>query len=111
MSNTDQTRIPVVFGGAPEPGDILLLADGVPAPHGWPWTSVEPAPHWPGCACCPPRNQAARALSRLFLARARGQVSFFRRVRVQMNEDGLEIVRQALEHDVMAAARFRLVSR
>ncbi|MDE2573876.1 MAG: hypothetical protein KGL55_01045, partial [Rhodospirillales bacterium] len=59
-----------------------------------------------GCACCLPRHGAAAALGALFLARARGEVPFFRRVLAVVRDAAA--VRAALAGDVVTAARFRL---
>ncbi|MDE8347216.1 MAG: hypothetical protein POH28_13745, partial [Acidocella sp.] len=58
-------------------------------------------------ACCAPRGAAAEALSRLFLARARGEVALFSRVVVMASAAGVALVRAALAHDAVTRARFR----
>ncbi len=71
--------------------------------------SVAEAPHPAGCACCLPRSEAAAALGRLFLARARGDVAFFRRVvAVTMTPQGEAAVRAAVAEDPLISGRFRL---
>lgn len=68
------------------------------------------AAHRIGCVCCIPRGPAAEALSRLFLARARGEVAFFRGVAVLAEtEAGAAAIRAVLSGDVTVAARFRAV--
>ena len=61
------------------------------------------------CACCVPRGPVADALSRLFLARARGEVAFFRSV-VACPDDaaGAAAIRAALATDPVLRGRFRL---
>lgn len=90
-------RIGVVFGRASErqEGD-LVLSEGL--------AGVD---HLAGCACCMSRTAAADALSRLFLRRVRGEVAFFRRVLVDMDEAGKDAVRTALQSDPVVSARFR----
>jgi hypothetical protein len=91
------------------PDDALLIEGEAPAPPGRAVARFAAGPrpwHAPGCACCVPRAAAAAALGRLFLARARGEVAFFRRVVAVVNDPAA--VRAALAEDVLAAARFRL---
>ncbi len=120
-------RIPVLRGAAAclRPGDAVLLPPGASAPPGHPAAHLALRPaHVLGCACCPPRGEAARMLGRLFLARARGEVAFFGRVLLlpPSGEDAgvtasgtawadaawAEVAR-AVTHDVLAAARYRLL--
>ena len=106
-------RIPVLIGG-PDPGDsaTALLVEGEPPTS--PGRAVAGfvlarSPHLPGCLCCAPRTPAARALARLFLARARGDAPPFARVLALPQTDaGAAAIRDALAADVLAAARFRL---
>ncbi len=90
-------RVAVVFGSASErqEGDVVLSVGLVGAGH--------PG----GCACCISRTAAADALGHLFLQRARGDVAFFRRVLVDTDEVGEEVVRAALQSDPVVSARFR----
>ena len=60
------------------------------------------------CACCAPRHQIAQALAKLFFARARGEVAFFRQV-VVIGADETAI-RAAVADDVVTAARYRIAS-
>jgi hypothetical protein len=109
-------RIPVVFAGIAEatPSDALLLEDDMPSPHPISAATVarfrpslpSAAGHVPGCLCCVPRQPAAEALGRLFLARVRGDVKFFDRVVACVRDP--DLVRAALAQDQMASARFRL---
>lgn len=88
-------RIEVVFGpaGLAGPGDTVLAAP------------VESGFHVPGCACCVGRGALAAALGRLFIARARGEVAFFRRVVVTGADAAAHA---ALAADSLVAARFRI---
>ena len=85
-------RIPVVFGVAAGEGDVAYIPSGS-------------APHPAGCACCVARSDDAVALDRLFLARVRGDVSWFRRVAVAIEDPAL---RAALATDPVLSARFRV---
>lgn len=90
-------RIGIVFGRASERQESdVVLSGGLSGPA-----------HLAGCACCTSRTAAADALGRLFLQRARGEVAFFRRVLVDMDEVGKEAVRAALQSDPVVSARFR----
>ena len=86
-------RIPVVMGGLAEvgPEDALLSGEAVQ--------------HRLGCACCVGRDGVGQALGRLFQARARGEVAWFRRVVVV--GVAATAVAQALADDPLAAAWFR----
>lgn len=102
-------RIPVSFGGAVAPDDAVLIEGDAPAPPAaWVERFHLPANplHGVGCACCAPRGPAAEALSRLFLARARGASRFFPRLVVIASERGIEAVRVALVADPVTAAHF-----
>jgi G3E family GTPase len=102
-------RIPVLFAAAAAAGpddallvagdapDVLVAADG-PGATG----------HAAGCTCCTPRGAVAAALSRLFLARARGETPFFRRVVVAAGPEAETLVRAALDRDAFLAGRYRL---
>jgi hypothetical protein len=93
-------RIQVVFAEAASagPDDALLVADDAPERPG----------HAAGCTCCAPRGAVAEALSRLFLARARGEAPFFRRVVVAAGPEAETRVRAALDRDAFLAGRYRL---
>ena len=104
-------RVPVVFGdiATAGPDDGLLIEGDTPAPPGRAVARFTPGPlrwHARGCACCAPRTAAAAAHGRLYLARARGEVPFFRRIVAVVNNPAA--VRAALSGDVLAAGRFRL---
>ncbi len=103
-------RIAVVLGGAAGEGDAVLLeGDGVLPEGAAARFTVEAGGHAIGCACCVPRSDAGRALGRLFLARARGEVAAFGRVvAVTTSEAGRAAVVAAVAGDVVAAARFRM---
>ncbi len=105
-------RIPVVFAADLSevgPDDALLLEGDVPAPKGAAFARfVVGGEHAPSCACCTGRSGAARALSELFLARARGQGVFFKRVCVvSPSAEGRDGVVAALSGDVLAAGWFK----
>ncbi|MGI3778768.1 MAG: hypothetical protein ACRYGC_15875 [Janthinobacterium lividum] len=103
-------RIPVVIGGAAGEGDAVLVeGDGaLPAGAAARFT-LAAGGHAIGCACCVPRSDAGRALGRLFLARARGEVAAFARVVVvAASEEGRAAVEAAVGGDVVASARFRM---
>ncbi|MBC7636252.1 MAG: hypothetical protein H7251_11685 [Acetobacteraceae bacterium] len=63
--------------------------------------------HVIGCRCCAGRAAPAQALTAMFLARARGEGTFFRRVIAVVHDVGL--VRGLLEDDVVVRARFQVV--
>jgi len=98
-------RIPVLLAGAGIAGaGAAVLPAGAAARF-----TVEAGVHAVGCACCVPRSDAARALARLFLARARGEVALFRRViAVTASPAGRAAVTAAVTGDVLASARFRM---
>jgi hypothetical protein len=114
MMESVDDRVPVRFGSADAAGqDEALLVEGdaaVPARHAV--ARFTPSPgrisHPVGCACCTPRGPVAETLSRLFLARARGEVAFFRSVVVVATPAGEAVVRAALAEDQVSAGRFRL---
>ena len=88
------SRIPIVFGSEAGADDVALRRVG------------QTPGHVPGCACCRPRSGIATELGRLFMARARGEVAFFRRVVADQTD--APAVRAALAGDVVVRARFRL---
>jgi hypothetical protein len=113
MTDVADARVPVVFAAAELAGaeDALLLDAGQDA--GGAAGVVMRLPraaigHRIGCACCVPRGAAAEALGRLFLARARGEVGFFRRVVVCVADAAS--VREAVLGDRLVAGRYRLDS-
>jgi hypothetical protein len=102
--------LPLIFADATEAhlDDALLLEGKGLAQPGRDYFSVTEG-HVIGCACCAPRNGAGMALSRLLLARARGQGVFFRRVvAVTKSEAGRAAVLHALANDPLASACFML---
>ena len=104
-------RVPVVFADAAAAGpeDALLIEGDAPAPAGRALARFAAGPlrwHAAGCACCVPRAAVAAALGRLYVARARGEVGYFRRV-VAVVQDA-DAIRAALAEDRLAAGRFRL---
>jgi len=99
MTAPADPRIPV-FTGDPAlagPDDAVVRESGGEAP----W-------HGAGCACCAPRPALARALARLFLARARGEAPLFRRV-IVAGEAAAVVA--AIAADPVSAARFRYAGR
>ena len=106
-------RVPVRFGVAGEagPGDALLIEGEAPGdrPAIARFTVPVRVPTHPfGCVCCAPRGPVAEALGRLFLARARGELPWFRCVvAVTHSAAGADAVRAALTADVVTTARFR----
>jgi len=102
-------RIPVLLG----PGDLreaAVLVEGTPVLDGAAGVRFDLGySHAPGCACCRPRGPVADALSSLFTGRARGELPFFRVVRVLgLSEAGRDAVLDTLANDPVASARFRL---
>lgn len=111
-TRTDDDRIPVLLAPAKAAGvgdAVLLEGDGaLPAGAAARFT-VQTGMHAMGCACCVPRSDAARALGRLFLARARGEVAPFGRVIAATSSPaGRAAVIAAVAGDVLASARFRM---
>ena len=107
-------RMPVRFDNAMAAApEVALLVEGdavVPDGHAVARFRLASglSGHPPGCTCCAPRGPVAEALGRLFLARARGEVAFFRSVVVVATPAGEAAVRAALAEDQVAAGRFRL---
>ncbi len=103
-------RVPVVFGSiAQAEADDALLLDGADqvVPTGHAVARLGPISlHAAGCLCCLPRGRIGEALGRLFQARGRGEVAFFRRV-LAVGCDRAAVER-ALAEDPLAAAWFRL---
>ena len=117
MLATPDMRIPVrFFPPATAGADSAWLIEGdAPAPGSGPVARFRlPTArigHPVGCACCAPRGPVAEALSRLFLARARGEVAFFRDVLALPHDAaGAAAIRAALAQDSLLAGRFRLVA-
>lgn len=99
--NDPGALVPVLLGVA---GDVGVGDVAVTLPR------PEVAGHLAGCQCCRPRSPLGRELARLFSARARGEVAFFRRVVVLaasgVTPTAAELARQ-IAADPVAAARFR----
>jgi hypothetical protein len=113
MTDVSDARVPVVFAAPAEAGaEDALLLEAEPGAACAAGVVVRlpsaAAGHRFGCACCVPRGAAAEALGRLFLARARGEVRFFRRVVVSVADVGA--VRAAILEDRLVAGRYRLDS-
>ncbi len=109
MSFSIDARVPVRFGVA-DPDAAVLIEAGLPDQPGCVVVRFElsaEAGHVAGCACCTPRGTVAEALRRLFLARARGEVAFFRSVSVFAGPETEALVRGVLRDDPMVAAWFR----
>ena len=107
-------RIPVRFGSFDEVTHYaaLLIEGRAAAPAGPPSARFEVramSGHPVGCACCVPRGPVAEALSRLYLARARGEAPFFAEVlAVTASSAGRRAVADALAADMLTKGRFRL---
>ncbi len=111
MKFTIDARVPVRFGVA-DPEAAALIEVGLPDQPACTIMRFEavvavPASHPAGCACCTPRGPMTEALRRLFLARAKGEVPFFRDVRVFASPAAEPALRAALRDDGMLAAWFR----
>jgi len=91
-------RVAVAFGTLSDVNDGDAVLEGI---------LLAQINHAVGCACCAPRTKAAEELTRLFLQRARGEMTFFRRVLVISDAAGEEAVRAALQADPLVSARFR----
>lgn len=111
---SDDGRIWIRFGtlADAEPGEALLIEGLEPARGPAVARFVVPARiggHPAGCSCCAPRGPAATALGTLFLARARGDLPWFRSVvAVTCSAAGSDAVRAALAEDLLTRARFRM---
>lgn len=117
MSWSLDARIPVTLAA---PGDAagaldaaMLVEAGLAAPEAAFTERFDPAAHGlgcadPGCVGCAPRAPAALALDRLFLARARGQAPFFRRVVVVSAPQRHAALAAMLREDAVVSARFRM---
>jgi hypothetical protein len=104
-------RIPLVFGQVEDAGPddaVLMEGDGPVSVAGAVVriAAAAVADHALDCACCLPRPPVAAALGGLFLARARGEVPFFRRVVIVVADDVQ--IRAAIAADPMVSGRFRL---
>jgi hypothetical protein len=103
-------RIPVVLWTDPAPppaadGTVTLAEAGQGEASAW-FDSA--AAHVAGCACCSGRSDAALALDRLFQARARGTLPWFRRVvAVVPSAAGQAAVSAALAGDALTVSRYR----
>jgi hypothetical protein len=118
MVESSDERVPVRFGSGDTAGqdEALLIEGNATVPTGHAEARFRLASgligHPYGCACCTPRGPVAEALGRLFLARARGEVAFFRSVvAVVATPAGEAAVQAALAADQVSAGRFRLAKR
>ena len=117
MMESADDRVPVRFGSGDTAGqaDALAVEGRAAVPTGHAVVRFRLGPgltgHPFGCACCVPRGPVAEALGRLFLARARGEVAFFRSVVVVATPVGEAAVRAALAEDQVSAGRFRMAKR
>jgi hypothetical protein len=108
---TAEQRVCITFGDPVRPEDAVLIAGDAPAPLAAAVERFSPIPvrgHRLGCNCCAPRNQAALALNRLFLARARGAAPWFKRLVFIGNVAAEAELRAALADDLLSRARFVL---
>ena len=108
------TRIAVLFAAASAaiPPETAVLTDShVPMPGAVAVVRLATAAPtvFAACTCCAPRDQAARLLHQLFMARARGEVPFFRQV-VAIVADPAAL-RMAVQRDVLVQARYRVTDR
>jgi hypothetical protein len=106
-------RIPVLFGALHGETDAAWLVENGMAPPVSGYAehfTLPPAKfgHIQGCNCCTPRGPAADALARLLRARATGTAPFFKRVIVRASQTGEAAIRQAIENDLLTAARYSL---
>lgn len=108
------SRIPVRFGALDDVAvDAALLLEGdMAGPAGPPTARFEARArfgHPVGCTCCIPRGPVAEALSRLYLARVRGEVVVFGEVLVvTASSAGRAAVEDALAGDMLTRVRFRM---
>jgi hypothetical protein len=116
MTRSVDGRVSVRFGPADEAGqdEALLVEGNAPVPDGRTVARFMLADgligHSAGCVCCIPHGPVAEALGRLFLARARGEVAFFRTVvAVMATPAGEAALRAALATDQVAAGRYSVI--
>ncbi len=122
MTWTVDARIPLVIVADRAALDAALASDGLAAVLAGPG-APEPAgalaverfeistgAHPQACTCCGGRGSAALALDRLFQARVRGSVGWFRRVvALAPTEAAQAELAAALRDDALTSARFRAV--
>ena len=111
-------RLPLRFGplASVQPDEAVLLPEGdkasPPAGHAV-QRFAQPIGgggmvHSAACPCCMPRGPLATALTRLFFARARGEVPFFAGVLVADADAGTEAaIRALLRRDKVIGSRYR----
>lgn len=108
-------RVPLRFApaGRLEPDAAWLIQGDTPAPPAvvavrFDVPAVQPG-HQPDCRCCLWRSPVAEALSRLFFARVRGEVPFFRSVvALPRDQEGAAVIKAGLVGDPVLLAHFRL---
>lgn len=111
MAWSVDARIPVTLwihaGAPPAEAEVAILAEAGHAAAGM--AAFDTAgPHAAACTCCTGRSDAALALDRLFQARVRGTLPWFRRVVALVpSESGQAAISAALSDDALTAARFR----
>jgi len=115
MSPFIDARIPLRFADAAlaRPDTAWLIQGDAPAPACGPVARFALPDRFPShpvnCACCAPRGPVAEVLSRLFLARVRGEAAFFRQViAVPADAAGRDAIIAALRDDPLLAGRYRL---
>lgn len=109
-------RIPVIFvdpdhlAAAQRADDATLIEAGFAVPSGGYVSAftLSAAAHALGCRCCAGRSPPAQGLVTMYLARARGECMFFRRVIAVVRDRAL--VRRLLEDDVTVRARFMVAA-
>lgn len=110
-------RIPVRFGplASLRPEEAVLAPSAIPmsampghAVQTYEAPSAPPGSHPVACACCVPRGPIASAMTRLFLARMRGEAPFFTAVLAADAYPGAEAaIREAIRRDPLVGSRFR----
>jgi hypothetical protein len=87
-----------------------VVEAGLSVPAGIPVEIFPAPPHPPGCGCCIGRSVAAAAFDRLFLARVKGEVSFFAIVlAASVTAEGAAAIAEALANDPVVPIRYSSV--
>ncbi len=100
MAWTVDARVPVRFGSLADAGADDAVLSLVAAGPG--------TLHAAACLCCRPRGLVATELARLFQARAKGAVPFFRAVVVVVSPGGEAAVRTVIAAEPLVSGRFRM---